>query len=158
MSKSTTLGANDLKPCFSKYSDISLLYILFGGLFLCQSFLDGFAFCFVAGLVEQGKHVFLVSLYARLVERVYTENVAADATCYLEEIDELSDVILVELGNADADVGHTAVYMRQPCAQFGHFVHFVYALSGKKVQPIGVFIVLGNNILLLGCSTLSTVS
>ena len=47
---------------------------------LClQALGEGSALLLVAGLVEQGEHVALVGLHARLVVRVDTEHVAAHA-------------------------------------------------------------------------------
>lgn len=51
-----------------------------------QSCLNGFGFLLVTRFVEQGEHVLLVGLYARLVERIDSQNVAADAACLLEEV------------------------------------------------------------------------
>ena len=39
---------------------------------LTKASLDRLALCLVAGLVEQRKHILLVSLYTRLVEWVHT--------------------------------------------------------------------------------------
>ena len=69
---------------------------------LCSS-LETCANCFalllVAGLVEQGEHISLVILYTGLVEGVNAKNVTADTAGNLEEVDELTNVILVELGD-----------------------------------------------------------
>ena len=58
---------------------------------LGEALLDGGSVGFVAGLFEQGEHVALVGFYAGLVEGVDAEEIAADAHCFLEEIDELSE-------------------------------------------------------------------
>ena len=44
-----------------------------------QPCFDGFRCLLVARLVQQGEHIFLVRLHAGLVERVYAEDVTADA-------------------------------------------------------------------------------
>ena len=48
--------------------------------------LNGSRFFLVAGLVEQGKHVLLVRLYAGLVKRIDAEHIAGDTASALEEI------------------------------------------------------------------------
>ena len=44
----------------------------------------------IARFAKQCKHIFLVALYARLVERIDTQKVSADAAGKFEEIEELS--------------------------------------------------------------------
>ncbi len=46
---------------------------------------------FVTGFLQESEHILLVSLYTRLVERIHTEHVAANAARLLEEIDELAE-------------------------------------------------------------------
>ena len=64
---------------------------------------------FVAGLVEEGEHVFLVGLHAGLVEGVHAEHVAAHAAGFLEEVDELAQVLLVEGWQGDEHAGYATV-------------------------------------------------
>jgi len=49
----------------------------------------------ITRLTEKSEHVLLVSLHARLIERIHAENVSADAACLLEEIEESTEVVLV---------------------------------------------------------------
>ena len=65
-----------------------------GGASAFEAGLDGCTLGFVAGLVEQGEHIFLVGLHAGLVERVHAQNVAADAAGALKKVDELAQVAL----------------------------------------------------------------
>ena len=74
------------------------VYFLFIYRHILESCADSLALLLVAGFVEQCEHVLLVSLYTGLVEGVYAKNVTADAATDFEEIDELSEVVLVELG------------------------------------------------------------
>ena len=53
------------------------------------------AFPFVARLVEKSKHILLVSLNTWLVERIHFLNKTADTASLLEEVDKLSDIVLV---------------------------------------------------------------
>ena len=71
-----------------------------------QTLLYSLALSLVTGLVEQRKHVLLISFHTRLVEGIHTEEVAADATGNLEEVDKLSDVILVEGRNMETQIGY----------------------------------------------------
>ena len=75
--------------------------------------LDGSAFGFVSGLVEQRKHVFLVSFNARLVERVHLEDVSAHSASFLEEVDEFAAAFLADFGHGDNHGRHTAVDVSQ---------------------------------------------
>ena len=54
---------------------------------------------FIAGLVEERKHILLVRLNAGLIERVDAQDVAADAASLLKEVNQLSEVILVLRGS-----------------------------------------------------------
>ena len=85
-----------------------------------QTLLDGLALSLISRLVEQRKHVLLVSLNTRLIEGVDTKDVATDTASNLEEVDNLSEVILVELGNRHADVRHAAIDVSQTCAELSH--------------------------------------
>ena len=109
-----------------------------------QSCADGFALLLVTGLVEQCEHVFLVSLNTGLVEGVNTKNVAADAATNLEEIDELSQIVLVEFGDRDAHIGNTAVYVCKLCTELGHLVNLVYVFAGEEVKAVEVLLVTWN--------------
>ena len=55
----------------------------------------------VAWLAEEGEHVLLVGLDARLVERIDAEHVAADTAGLLEEIEEGSEVVFVDALDAE---------------------------------------------------------
>ena len=58
-----------------------------------QLFQLGFQFrlaVLIAGLAQQGKHVLLVSLYARLVEGVHFQQIAGQAAGVLEEVNQLA--------------------------------------------------------------------
>ena len=53
-------------------------------------------------------------------------------------------MVFVEFGDAQADVGHTTVYVSQLGAQFCHLVNLVYAAAGQEVETVEVFLVRGN--------------
>ena len=76
-------------------------------LLVSQTLLNSLALSLISWLVEQSKHILLVSLNTWLVEWVYTEDVAADTASNLEEVDNLTKVVLVELRNRKADVWNT---------------------------------------------------
>ena len=100
---------------------------------------------FVAGLVEEGKHVFLVGLHAGLVEWVDAEHITAHAAGFLEEIDELSQVLLGECWQCDEHAGNAAINVSQTGAEFCHLVHLVNALASDVIEAVEVGIVGGNN-------------
>ena len=62
-----------------------------------QSCADCLALLLVAWLVKECEHVLLVCLYTWLVEWVHAKNVAADTATDLKEVEQLTDVVLVEL-------------------------------------------------------------
>ena len=113
---------------------------------------DGFAFGFVSGFVEEGKHVAFVSLNAGLVEWIYTEDISAHATRFLEEIEELSEPEFGEGRDCDVDIGHSAIDVGDSGAEFCHFVHFIDMFSGEEVETVEVGVVGGDNgfVLLFG--------
>ena len=117
---------------------------------LFQSSLDSFRFFLVAGFVEQGEHILLVRLHARLVERIDTEDVTGYTAGTLEEVNELTDVILVQALEADMYVRYTAIDVCQTCAEFSHLVDFVHTLAGEEVQTIEVLAVAGDTYFLFG--------
>ena len=85
-----------------------------------------------------GEHIFLVRLHAGLVERVYAEDVTADAAGLLEEVEQRTDGVCVDCGNFDADVGHPAIDLANfdlsvaPNADF-----YEYATGGwQKNNPL----------------------
>ena len=43
---------------------------------------------FVTRFVQQGEHVLFIGFHARLVEGIYAQEVTADTTSFLEEIDD----------------------------------------------------------------------
>ena len=134
--------------CFESYFGVkfkqALFYVKAVGTAALQPCPDGFGLLFVPRFVEQGEHILLVGLYARLVERVDSQNVAADAACLLEEVEQTADALFVQSGNDDAYVGHAAVDVGKLCAQFSHFVHFVHTFAGEEIQTIEVLCVGGN--------------
>ena len=105
--------------------------------------LDSLALSLISWFVEQCKHVLLVCLYSRLVERVNSEDIAADAATNLEEVDELAEIILVEFGHRDADVRHTTVNVCKACAEFCHLVDIIHALASEEVQTVKVLLIIG---------------
>ena len=105
---------------------------------LFQFFLNSFAFLFVARLVEQRKHIFLVGFYTRLVKRIYIEDISADATSFLEEINDFAEASFGEFGEGDVDVRHTAVHVSEHGAEFCHLVHLVDTLSGDIVKAVEI--------------------
>lgn len=110
---------------------------------LLQSCADRFGFSFVTRLVEQGKHILLVSLYTRLVEGIDTQQVTADAASLFKEVEQAADAFLGQCGYRDAHVGYATVYVSQLSAQFGHFVDFIHTLACQEVQAVQVSASLG---------------
>ena len=78
---------------------------------LFQSALDGLRLSLVARFAQQCKHILLVGLYTRLIEGIDFEEQTAHAAGTLKEIDELTEVILIELRHDDADVRHSAIHV-----------------------------------------------
>lgn len=76
-----------------------------------KPFADGGGLFFVAGLVEQRKHIAFVVLDTGLIERIDSENVSRDTARLLKKVKQLADVVLVDGGNGYANIGHTTIYM-----------------------------------------------
>ena len=108
-----------------------------------EASLDGFRFGFVTGLAEEGKHILLVGFDTGLVEGIDVEQQTAHAAGPFEEVDELTEVVLVEFGHHDAQVGHTTVHVGQLGAEFGHLVHLIHAFAGQEVEAVEVFFIVG---------------
>ena len=103
--------------------------------------MDCFSCFFVTWFFEKGKHVFLVSLYARLVEWVNIKDITADTASLFKEIDDFTKVILAKFRQSNVDIWHTAVNVSDNSTKFCHFVNFVDTLVCDIVQTIKVCLV-----------------
>ena len=112
-------------------------------IFRLDSFADSGCFGLIARLAEEGKHVLLVGFHTGLVERIHAKYEARDAAGALEEVDELAEVVGIEFGHDDAEVGHAAIDVGQLRAEFGHLVHLVHAATFEEVEAVEVFLVVG---------------
>ena len=63
---------------------------------LLKSSFESLCLSLVSRLAEEGEHVLLVCLHTRLVERIHAKDVSADSACLLEEVEEGSEVMLVD--------------------------------------------------------------
>ena len=82
-------------------------------------------------------------LYIWLVERVHSEDVATDTACNLEEVDYLSEIILIEFRHRDADIWNATINVSQTCTEFCHLVDIIHALAGEEVQTVEILLVVG---------------
>lgn len=114
---------------------------------LLETGFDGFGFFLVAGFCKEGKHVALVGFHAGLVEGIDTEDVAADAASFLEEVDELAEIFLLDSGDGHEDVGHSAVNVGDAGTEFSHLVYFVDVFAGDVVEAVEVCLVAGDEFL-----------
>ena len=105
---------------------------------LLQSCADCFAFFFITGLVHQREHVLFLFFDTRLVERINAQHITTDSTGFLEEIEQLADVISIYFRHRDFDVWNTTVYVCQLSTQFCHLIYFVYTFPGKEVQAVQI--------------------
>ena len=88
-----------------------------------QPCFDGFRCLLVARLVQQGEHIFLVRLHAGLVERVYAEDVTADAAGLLEEVEQRTDGVCVEIPAIDAHaIGSLLYFFEKACGISGYIL------------------------------------
>jgi hypothetical protein len=69
---------------------------------LSKSCLDSFGLFFVAGLVQQCKHILLVCFHTRLVERIDSQNITADTASYFKEVEQTSDAFFIQCRDNDA--------------------------------------------------------
>ena len=80
-------------------------------MFGLESCLEGLSHFLITRLSKKSEHVLLVCLNTWLVEWIYAKNVTADTASLLEEIEESTEVVLVDaldreckLWNATVDV------------------------------------------------------
>ena len=113
-----------------------------GGLVLfCETSLDGLGLLFEARLLEKGEHILLVSLYSRLVERIHSESVSADATCELEEIEQVAEGLLIDPLDGNLELWNTAVNVGKLCSELSHRVAVFNVLSCKVIQLVKILLV-----------------
>ena len=91
--------------------------------------------------MKQCEHILLVSFYSGLIKRIHTEHIAGDTACALEEIDELTEVVFIDLLKAQVDIRNTAINVRKLGTKFGHLIDFIYAFSSKEIQTIEILFV-----------------
>ena len=111
---------------------------------ILESCSEGLCLLLVAWLAQKSEHVLLVSLYARLVERIHTEDITADTACLLEEIEEGSEVVLVHALDRERNLRNTTVDMCELYAQLSHLVDLVEALACEEVQSVEILLVGGH--------------
>ena len=87
---------------------------------------------------QEGRHILLVGLYSRLVERIESEDIGAYSTGILKELEKTSEVIGTEFFNAYLKLGYSSVYVSQFCTQLGHCVAMLYMLTCKIVELVKV--------------------
>lgn len=72
-----------LLRCPPYYSDMQRLNICLH----LQSLAEFVTLCLIARLAKECKHILLVTLYTRLVERIYTKHICAYSTAHFEEVE-----------------------------------------------------------------------
>lgn len=103
-----------------------------------KPFADGGGLFFVAGLVEQCKHIAFVVLDTGLIERIDSENVSRDTARLLKKVKQLADVVLVDGGNGYANIWHTTIYMGKSRAGLGHLIDLVDMQVCYVIKPVKV--------------------
>jgi hypothetical protein len=106
-----------------------------------QTSLDCLCLGLVTGLAEEGKHVALVVLYTGLVEGVNSEYITAYAATLLEEVEQLADVVFIELGHYDAEVGYATIDVCEEGTELGHLVYLVDVLACEEVEAVEVLLI-----------------
>ena len=106
-----------------------------------KSLSEFLALSLISRLVQKSKHILLVSLHTRLVERIHTEDVCRYATSLLEEVEELSEIVLVDFLHSHAKLRHAAVDVGEFGAQFSHSIAFLNVLACKEVEPVKILFV-----------------
>ena len=125
-------------PCFFAYFAfrIPLSSMLFGQL--------GFQFCLtilVAGLAEEGKHIFLIRLHTGLVEGIHVQQIAGQAAGILKEVDEPAQLTGALTAHIHNDVGYAALTVGQERSLRGPVPDVVHRRTRKEVQPVAVRLV-----------------
>ena len=76
-----------------------------------------------------------------MVEWVNAQHVARDTASALEEVDKLTDVILVDLVKLNQDIRHAAVDVCEACTEFSHLVDFIHTLACQEVESVEVLLI-----------------
>ena len=112
------------------FPQVRIYAFLFG-----KSCFQCFFFAFVTRLAEQSKHVLLIAFNARLVERVHAEEIAGDGAGLLEEVDDLAEGILGEIGSGDHNVRHAAVVVCSTVPSNALRLIYAMLLPSRKLRP-----------------------
>lgn len=115
------------------------------GLFPVEALHKNFALLFVSGFAQQGKHVFLISFNARLVEGIHAEYIPRNAARELEEVDKPSEVFPIDRIEIHYYVWDSAVHMGKERTAEGLFVYEVEVLPCKEVETVDVLLVRFDN-------------
>ena len=105
---------------------------------ILESCSEGLCLLLVSWLAQKSEHVLLVSLNARLIKRIHTENITADTASLLEEIEEGSEVVLVDALDAERELRHTTVDVSELCSELCHRVALLNMLACEEVKAVKV--------------------
>ena len=106
--------------------------------------MNGLRLLLIARLAEKGKHVLLVGLHTRLVERIHPKDVCADAAGLFKEIEEGAEIVLVYLLDRYGKLRNTAIDMGKLGPEFGHGVALLDMLACQEVEPVKILRVIGD--------------
>ena len=104
-----------------------------------QSLQQFFSFFLIARLSKKCKHVFLVALNARLVERIDTQYVAAHAACKLEEVEQLTKIELILLRDLYHQVRYISIRMCKDCSVHCALIYEINGLACQIVQAVQIY-------------------
>ena len=107
-------------------------------MFLLKSSFESLCLSLVSRLAEKSEHVLLVCLHTRLVERIHAKDVAADSACLLEEVEEGSEVMLVDALDRERELRHSAVDVSELGSELCHRVALLHMLSCKEVKAVEI--------------------
>ena len=127
-------------------------------LFLSQSFLNSFTLCFVPWLIKKSKHVLLVCLNTWLIERINFLHKTTNTAGLLEEINKLTEVILISLGTLTRMLGTPPSTCAKRATKLSHLINLVNTLTSEEVQAIKIFFIMWEENLSIGSSIEMTVS
>ena len=98
----------------------------------------------IAWLAKKSEHILLVCLDARLVEWVNVNHVTADTASLLEEIEESSEVVLIDTLDRNCNLRNAAVDVSKLGSELSHKVALLNMLSSEEIKAVKVLRVVLN--------------
>ncbi len=107
--------------------------------FLLKSLQKSLSRFLITRFSEECKHIFLVALHTRLIERIYSQKISADSHRKFKEIKQLSELKLILLRNLHHKVRHIAVRVREDRSVHRTLVDKIHIFACEVVEPVKIY-------------------